>query len=260
MEYEQSSPAQRAVFHEGARQLVALAWSYVVAVRVSRIEGNKEAGYNTGTGILLSLRGEYFVATAWHVLEEYELGRMAGHEVVVLIDNVLLEPPRFTFVDRDNDIVLVSVPEALAQEMDAVPYDPGERWPPRRVTSGDVVFFCGLPAYLRSDEGDGELVFGNMSLVLSVESASEHQFVLKLERQDWVDLGRVPLPGEDVFLGGLSGAPVFVMDDLSYPLVGLISEIGQSLPLMFVKSLAHIPAGWETKRLPRTAQSDTHRQ
>jgi hypothetical protein len=242
MDYNNLSPEDRARFQAGSRELVNLAWSYILPVRIAYIVNDREEDYNTGTGILLRLGGEYMIGTAWHVFALYDRGKQAGEDVVLLVGDVPLEPPQVRFADRENDIVFLAIPEVLVRDLDAVPYDPGSRWPPRRVTTDDSVFFCGLPAFLRSDEGEGEILFGNMSLVLTVSSVAEHHFVLPLEREKWEDLGRVPLPGEDVFLGGLSGAPVFVMDDLSYPLVGLISAVGESLPLLYVASLSHVPA------------------
>lgn len=236
------TPGARAVMHSAARELAKLAWTYVVAIRVARIENDRETGWNTGTGVLLRLGNSYAVATAWHVFAEYLTRQGRGEDVVLLVDNAPLYPPEVTFADEDNDVVLLRVPAEHLSRIDAVPYDPGAKWPPRRVTTDDVVIFCGLPAYLRVEDGSGELLFGNLTLCLTVTSASETRFVLQLDREEWEDLGRLPLPGADVPLGGISGAPVFVMDDLSYPLVGLVSEIGETLPLLYVSSLSGIPA------------------
>ncbi|MDP9179109.1 MAG: hypothetical protein M3O61_15635 [Gemmatimonadota bacterium] len=182
-----------------------------------------------------------FIGTAWHVLAEYVNRKAEGLDVILVARDTPLEPPDVAFVDKPNDIAFLRLPKHKLPELEADAYDPGDRWPPRRVLVDDVVIFCGLPGYLRVESENSELLFGDFSICQPVTTVGRHHFVLHLERSNWESLGRGPLPAEDQFLGGLSGAPVFVMDDLSYPLVGIVSSIGKTMPLLYVQSLDHLP-------------------
>jgi hypothetical protein len=60
-----------------------------------------------------------------------------------------------------------------------------------------------------------------------------------------IDAGKIEFPPEGTFFGGISGAPVFAMDDFSYPLVGIVSQSPATLPLIYVRSVAHLPNSFE---------------
>jgi hypothetical protein len=224
-----------------ANELQKLVWSMTTTFRVGRVEAQTEVEYRTGSGVLLDLNGTLCVLTAWHVygqLLEWEKG---GHEAYAFAHNAALDPATVLFEDRENDIVVLSVPRNALPRIDARPHVPA-KWPPRRVTTDDIVVVCGYPAYLRSESASREILFGDFNAAQPVVSVSEHQFALILDREEWISVGRVPMPGSDVFLGGLSGGAVVALDGLTYPLVGIVSEIGQQSPILFAKSLAHLPS------------------
>jgi hypothetical protein len=66
----------------------------------------------------------------------------------------------------------------------------------------------------------------------AVTLVRENYFVLQIEREQMIDAGRAEFPAEDAFFGGISGAPVIAMDDLSYPSVGIVSQSPDNLPLI----------------------------
>lgn len=158
-----------------------------------------------------------------------------------LAQDAPLDPPVVVFSDPEDDIVVLEVPDSVVKGIDAVAYRPVLGWPPRRVTTDDVVLLYGHPAYLRSESPEQGILFRDYSVMQPVTRVADAQFVLQLERENWIRVGEADLPTPEVFLGGLSGAPVFAVDPLGYELVGIVSEIGQSIPLMYVKSLAHLP-------------------
>lgn len=241
MEYDDLSVAQRELFHASASKQQERVWSHVVAVRVSSIVDNKEAKYHTGSGILLRLGDKHFVLTAWHVFAELLAARNRGEEAYFMVGNAALEPPNVVYADEDGDIVFLAIGENVLDVVDAEPYDPGQCWPPRRPTVDDVALLCGLPAYLRSESGETELVFGDFSIMQPIASVNERQFILQLDRGRWVDLGRTLLPREEVFLGGISGAPVFAATMWTLELVGIVSEIGETMPLLYGSCLYRVP-------------------
>lgn len=241
MEYDDLNPAQQEVFHAAAAEMQRIVWSHVVPVRLIRIVDDREGSYNTGTGTLIQLNGKHYLLTAANVFDELRQSKERGDEAYFLAQNAPLDSPIIAYSDSANDIVVLEVPDAVIGGIDAIAYEPVLGWPPRRVTSDDVVLLCGHPAFLRSEDSHAGLLFRDYSVMQPVTRAGENQFVLQLERENWISLGRAELPGAEVFLGGLSGAPVFAVDPLGYELVGIVSEIGDALPLLFIKSLAHLP-------------------
>ena len=72
--------------------------------------------------------------------------------------------------------------------------------------------------------------------------------MLQIETAQLVQAGRVPVDVEADFAGA-SGGPVFLSDNGGNPLVGVVSEAGNTLPLWRIASLASLPSDIES--LPR---------
>jgi hypothetical protein len=227
------------------KHLQRVIWSYTAPFRISRIEGDREAEYKTGTCILIEIGNQIHVLTAYHVFEQYRDWQEAGCAAFVIVGDAPFATPVVSFEDRRNDIVLLAIPPESLENIDAVVYRPAN-WPPQQIRKNEPVLVCGLPAYLRQ-ELSNEIWFGDFNLLQDVSSVSDRQFTLHLEHDEWMNLGRIEMPGPDVFLGGISGAPVFAVDPDSTALVGIVSEIGETLPLLFCKSLSHLP---ETFKCP----------
>ena len=245
MEFSDLSKQEKDRIDAAARALQNMAWSYVIPLRIITVKDNAEVAFNSATGFVMRLNGHLYVGTAWHVVQTFMARRREGEDVLLLARDTPLEPLQVAFIDEPNDIVFLRLPDDCLANLQAEAYDPGPRWPPRVVTTDDVVLLCGLPAYIRGEPDSGEILFGDFSICQPVSSVGAGYFVLQMERENWENLGRVPMPGADVFLGGLSGAPVFVMDDLSYPLVGVVSQIGDTLPLLYVRTFNALPLTFE---------------
>lgn len=241
MKYEDLNSEGQELFHSEAAAMRDRAWSHLVTIRISRIEGNKEVAYNTGSGTLLRVAEENVVLTAWHLVAELHRRKAAGEEAYLIVGNSPLEPLMFRYKDEENDIVVLDVPSERVGDLDAEPYRPSASWPPRSVAINDVVVVCGLPRYLRQESDKSEILFGDFSLMQSVAGSSEHQFVLNLDPAEWVDLGNTAFPDANVSLGGISGAPVFCVTAGSFELVGIVKEVGEQLPLLYAASLASLP-------------------
>jgi Trypsin-like peptidase domain len=213
-----------------------------VAVRIVSIVDNKEAAYNHGTGVLVRVGDRHIVITAWHVLAGLLKLKEHGQECYLMVGNSVVEPPILLLSDELHDVAVIAVSSMGLDGVDACPYVPLKRWPPRRVTTGDAVLVCGLPRYLRSESESSEIDFGDISIVHRVTSASEHQFVLHLAHDDLISLGRDGLPPTNASLGGISGAPIFLANPESFELVGIVKEIADTLPLLYAGSLHSLPA------------------
>ena len=216
------------------------AWSHATTIRIAKLRDDSEYDYNTASGVLLSFGDLAVVGTAWHVLQYYQRARDAGEHVLLLCDGMPIPRPRTVFRDEDADLALIELPFEHRTRLRAVPYRPARLWPPPHVSVGDQVLACGFPKTLR---GDGpEILHGDFNMHVAVESASERHFMLQPDYSSMVSIGRVELPREHLDFGGMSGGPVFLSDSEGAPLVGIISQAGESLPLWRVSSLAPLPS------------------
>jgi hypothetical protein len=222
------------------------AWSHALTLRLATIESDKETSFSTGSGVLIEFANHRaVVGTAWHVLEEFRRRRDDGKAVVVVCDNMPIATPRLVFADPARDIGFIEVPAMGRSGLKAVPYRPKLLWPPPRVTKGDDVILCGFPKLLRVD-GD-EILHGDLNLMLPVESASETMFYLQINWDNLIQAGAVTLPPETTDFGGASGGPVFLVDAEANPLIGLISQAGENLPLWRIAPLSDLPDDLDTR-------------
>jgi hypothetical protein len=246
MKYEDLDSSGQEEFHSQARAVRDRAWSHVVPVRISRVEADKEVTYNSGSGIFLRLQERNFVLTAWHLIAELRHRRAQGEEACLVVGKSPLEPLMLRYKDEKNDIVVLDIAREQVGDLDAEPYSPSSSWPPGAVAVNDAVVLCGLPRYLRQESDNSEILFGDFSLMQSVAGSGEQQFVLNLDPAQWVDLGSAKFPDAYVSLGGISGAPVFRVNAGSFELVGIVKEVGEQLPLLYVASLAGLPPTFPT--------------
>lgn len=215
-------------------------------MRLARINADRETAFNTASGVLMEFGRRAVIGTAWHVLEEYVRLRSRGEEVYIICDNMLIPEPRTVWRDEENDIAFLEVPGTGRSALGAVPYRPSPLlWPPPAVRAGDSVLLCGFPKLLRSD-GD-EILHGDLNFLVDVERASDSYFVLQIEIDRLVQDGRVIVSAAVTDFGGVSGGPVFLSDSGGNPLVGLVSQAGESLPLWRIASLANAPGDIESR-------------
>ncbi len=223
--------------HLDALQLRA--WSHATTLRIARLRDGSEYRFNTASGVLIELDGRAVVGTAWHVLDQYRTLRDSGEDVLLLCDAMPIPQPHTVFRDERRDLALLDIPYGDRDQIRAVPYRPRRLWPPPQVAVGDEVLVCGFPKLLRVD--GPEILHGDFNMHVSVESASEHHFMLQPDYSRMISAGRVELPREHLDYGGVSGGPVFLSDSECAPLVGIVSQAGESLPLWRVSSLAQLP-------------------
>src|SRR5438105_11126427 len=141
------------------------AWSCATTLRIARISGNRETAFNTASGVLIEFPNKAVVATAWHVLEEYQRSRERGEVVALICDNLVIDPVKTVYRDLRNDLAVIELPRTTTG-ISAVPYRPGILWPAPRVRLNDSVLLCGFPKLLRRDRE--EILHGDFNLLLEV--------------------------------------------------------------------------------------------
>lgn len=81
-------------------------------------------------------------------------------------------------------------------------------WPPAPPIEGAPVMYGGFPGAYRKKLDDGNVNFGFFWFATKVQSVSEKNIGMVIERESSVSIGEVVLP-DKADLGGWSGGPVF---------------------------------------------------
>jgi hypothetical protein len=217
-----------------ARQLQRLAYRYVVTVRIAYIRPRRlktgyasyvEIGSRGASGSLVRIRSELYLLTAWHVLAEFRKLYDSGKHVELVIERELIEDAT-TIQVPGLDIGLVRIPAKNAAGLTSLVTEMPEGWEAERVRVDDGVIVVGFPSALRFDQ-DGNLWHGDASFLASVRTEGPNFFTIRNDPQEVVDAGWGPESLMELFLGGMSGCPAFVIRDLNYPLAGVLSEASE---------------------------------
>jgi hypothetical protein len=107
-------------------------------------------------------------------------------------------------------------------------------WPPPSAREGEGALFAGFPGLQRIDKSEAESSFGFYASLTPISSVSERHFGCAFDRSKWVDAFGKGFPDDGYDLGGISGAPVLVVDEseagiLSWRLVGVAYNATNSL-------------------------------
>jgi hypothetical protein len=91
-----------------------------------------------------------------------------------------------------------------------------------------MVLVAGYPKVLREeDPAAGYIGAGPYSAVFRVTTVGAGYCKCSIERKDLISFNGEPLPEPGTDMGGLSGGPVLLVDRLSYPVVGVITDLCQ---------------------------------
>ena len=191
----------------------------------------------SATGCVLRLRDEYFVVTAEHVLDKYRERLGNGESLVWQVGDLPFDPLRHvawrgSYKHRSKDIVFLRVSEREAREACADRHrivSAAIEWPPRAPKEDELVLIAGYPKRIR--EVDGNIIRpGPLSAMLKVtRSIGDGTFKCRYQISEVIRFDAQALPLEDLRgnTGGVSGGPVFRIEDSSDPFVfiGVISQI-----------------------------------
>ena len=192
----------------------------------------------SATCCLLQLRDEYFLVTAEHVLDKYEERLDNGESLVWQVGAVPFDPLRHvawrgSSKSKRKDIVFLRL---LEREARAACGDQARiilaanGWPPSAPKEDELVLLAGYPKQIREVEND-TIAPGPLSTMLKVtRSTGDGIFKCRYESSDVTSFAPGTWPLEDLRgkTGGVSGGPVFRIEDSSDPFVfvGVISEVG----------------------------------
>jgi len=219
------SPEQQARYLAINRQMVRLARDHAVPIIFAPplSVGGK---INGASACVIRLASKRFVATASHVLGGYEKRIQQGEVLNWQVGNL---PPfnptsRIAWRDKEQDIVLLELgTEEAANIGPCIISEPSE-WPPPVPKVGQPVLVGGYPKSLRDEAlAPGWIGSGPYSAIFRVTVADDARFKCAIERRDLISFDG-PLPEAGTDMGGLSGGPVLLVDTLSFPVVGVVTD------------------------------------
>lgn len=243
--YESLPPEKQRQLREATRELNEIALRHAVDVFVASRRASTVPGpLNHATGVLLRLRGKTLLATASHVLAKFEERVKQGDAVMFQAMAAVLADPlgRVHWRDEAHDLVLLEITEAERAQMSSWVYEPRPRWPPPVPSLGSFVITAGFPVEGRStDPARRAVELKALQSMLVITGAGDDHFYCPIDRENWYDVSGVGLLPAAANLGGMSGAPVFAVERLHYPLVGIVTEYSPGLEVFRVQGLAALP-------------------
>ncbi|WP_152548472.1 hypothetical protein [Cupriavidus sp. SK-4] len=169
-----------------------------------------------GTAFILDCGQGPFLVTAAHVYEGYLEARDEHPTLHCQLGMMEFRPEErliCTLGHRVLDVATFRVePDEIAALRKRICFGPAE-WPPRNVAEHDGVFFGGFPGIERRPNAENAFTFGFYVALTPVSSASQRHFGCAFERDNWIDTLGLGIPAEDYDLGGISGGPMFVLNE-----------------------------------------------
>lgn len=199
---------------------------------------------NTASACVFSYANGFFLVTANHVFSTFEalvaedasirwqVSFRAGSERHLVFD----PRERVSLRNADEDIAAIQLSAAEVEYVGVTVCSMPLGWPPPPLAPGDFLVMAGYPAMYREKQGP-QVSFPALSAVFEVTSSGRFHPVWQWDRDRMVNTtgGDVPQPGPN--LGGMSGGPVFLLQDLVYPLVGVATGFNQSWELLRMAQL-----------------------
>ena len=182
---------------------------------------------NGASGSLVQLGANILLVTPSHVLAGYEERVRAGERLNWQVGDLPPFDPKARVIWRNHelDIVMLDMTDSEVKMVGPCIVSVPSDWPPRLPQPGDLVLVAGYPKALREEKtSSGWIGAGPYSALFKVTVTGQGYCKCVIERKDLVSFDGNPLPELGTDMGGLSGGPVFLVQKLNYPLVGIVTD------------------------------------
>lgn len=230
-------------------EMAKFSLQFAAAVYFGRFPIQKnEEDLRNGTGSIIDFGNGPTIVTARHVIQGYRDWLAKEKGLLFQVGNLKIDPiPRIIYEDLKHDIIVMKINDKELKEINPSEVKIGKYaytihyWPPETPTDKDWVIFGGFPGKWRQCPSSHEIIFDSFSSgACSIASVSEDQFICHFERDYWVKSLDLHNHEELYDLGGLSGAPVFLVKKLCFVFIGIIYEFSQAFDLMCVTLVKNI--------------------
>jgi len=201
-----------------------------------------------GTGTFVYDGQRHLILTANHVIARFEQYRRDVDGAATLW--ALGAGPRAEVSDwawvrswDGHDIAALVVPSGFAPSAIGLATWSQPRERNTEPVEGDYAYVLGFPGEVRQPSGS-VMVSGRCGILEEVASVSDRHFIVTPQHQPRETLQHHDLPARVSDLGGMSGAPAFLIRDGKASLAGVAYEAGGDLQegVLFVAHLKHLPA------------------
>lgn len=197
---------------------------------------------NTASGFVVEIEQGCYVGTALHVVESWLSRTRNGERLLFQVGSADLPPSeRLVWTDLDGDLAFLRVDSEDVDRIGVLPCEALRGWPPPKPMADDSLVVAGYPGSERRHVDSESVEFGSCAALLSVTSVSDKHVSCQFERDRWMSTEGTDLPPVGADLAGMSGGPAFLVQDVSYPLVGVVAEQLCLGEIVRIRTLAHLP-------------------
>ena len=201
---------------------------------------------DNGTAFLLDCGEGPFLVTAAHVLDGCIKDLEANPALVAKFGDVLFDPRgQIIDIDRDLDIAAIRISDRLVEKSErTVVRGSQQTWPPVTPQENQLVFFSGYPGQEHFPEEEFIEAFGIYSSLLKITNVNHRNLSHQIDHTKMEDFIGMGLPPQGYVMGGVSGAPIFVVVEnvgiWSWQPVAVIYEASPNLDVVFAARINFI--------------------
>ena len=200
-----------------------------------------------GSAFLIQQDGAHFLGTAWHVVAYWlKIHKRVKHLLFQVADALIDPEQSVVWRDEVADLAFLSLSPQQVREISVAVCEATRGWPPPRPKRGQYVLISGYPSVIRQHPGPRQVQFNALSNMLQVTGVGDDYAVCQFFRENWVSFDEHGVPPPGTYLGGISGAPVLLVGNLDYPLIGVVSEFSSNFELLYFKLLSNVPPTFQT--------------
>jgi hypothetical protein len=145
---------------------------------------------------------------------------------------------RLVYEDVANDLAVLALAPVEAAEVGNTPYVADTHRVPPNIQVGQHIQFCGYARINRVDGAAGEINSTVLPLIGKISNFDDTHFSVVVEREKYRWHGDCLLRPEQKFLGGMSGGPALLLDDPSFPLIGVVSEGNDDFGIVYFRRVS----------------------
>ena len=211
--------ARKLLTGEFGEELVKLAMNSVTPLFWGVPEKSENSVLNSGSAFALDCGQGPFIVTAAHVYESYIEAKKKNSDLVCQLGRMSFELESRLIDSLGSSTVDIATFRVSAEEIskwkswgkNVLTYSE-HSWPPRKALTDEGALFGGFPGKLRLEPGSMQCNFGLYTALTPVSSSSERHISCLFEREEWIDVIGNGIPEEGYDLGGISGAPMLILE------------------------------------------------